>query len=197
MPEMECYVLMNIDTTRTLGYLSERLWEKEGIRLYEIEGPMDAYVYYSGTFDDVKKFGERIRKTKGVRAAETYLVRDSVRGKPTTLGPSALISGHAQPRFGSDDHPIDIMEVLIALSKYPHLIRISAILGGIDLLGELSGSLDGWHVARRALLNQLPSYITIETHRVISFDSSDRSDSGSLGHKDQAKLKGSDQRRTT
>ena len=158
---------------------------------------MDAYVYYSGTFDDVKKFGERIRKTKGVRAAETYLVRDSVRGKPTTLGPSALISGHAQPRFGSDDNPIDIMEVLIALSKYPHMIRISAILGGIDLLGELSGSLNGWHVARRALLKQLPTYITIETHRVISFDSSDQLDSDSLGHKDRAKLKGSDQRRTT
>ena len=89
------------------------------------------------------------------------------------------------------------MEVLIALSKYPHMIRISAILGGIDMLGELSGSLNGWHVARRALLKQLPTYITIETHRVISFDSSDQLDSGSLGHKDLAKLKGSDQRRTT
>lgn len=38
MAKMECYVLMNIDTTQSLGLLSAVIWQKEGIRMYEIEG---------------------------------------------------------------------------------------------------------------------------------------------------------------
>ena len=57
MAKMECYVLMNIDTTQSLGLLSAVIWQKEGIRMYEIEGPWDAFLHYSGTIDNMIKFG--------------------------------------------------------------------------------------------------------------------------------------------
>ncbi len=190
MAKMECYVLMNIDTTQSLGLLSAVIWQKEGIRMYEIEGPWDAFLHYSGTIDNMIKFGERIRRTNGVRAAETYLSSNSVAKNSIKADPSALISGYAQPRYGYDESPIDIRELLRVLSKYPQMRRISAIMGGIDLIGEINGSLNEWQVARRTLLKSLPSYVTLETHRVIKYDPSDQFDISSLGEKDRAKLVG-------
>ena len=190
MANMECYVLMNIDTTQSLGLLSAVIWQKEGLRLYEIEGPWDAFLHYSGTFDNVIKVGERIRRTNGVRAAETYLASNSVTINPTKSEPSALISGYAQPRYGHDESPIDIKELLRVLSKYPQMTSISAIMGGIDLIGEINGSLNEWQVARRTLLKSLPSYVTLETHRVIKYEPSDQFDVSTLGEKDRAKLVG-------
>lgn len=112
-----------------------------------------------------------MRSAKGVRVAETYIVRDTIPQRSGDDQPVALITGNAQPRYASSEEPVDIQVLLEALSNYKGMASISAVLGGIDLIGELKGNLGEWHVARRETLKGLPPYVTIETHRVISLDS--------------------------
>ena len=174
MEKFEAYVLLNITTTKRWGNLSETLWREEGVKVYEIEGPWDAFTYFTGSFDDIKKFGARIRRTKNVRTGEIYIVTNSIPVNHNYHEPLALITGYAQPRYGSNEPPINIQNLLEILSNYPHMNKISAVLGGIDLLGELNGAdLTEWHAARREILKRLPPYVTIETHRIIGFDGAD------------------------
>ncbi|MAH21834.1 MAG: hypothetical protein CMO12_03375 [Thaumarchaeota archaeon] len=175
---MESYVLMTIDTTDRLGYPSEILWEKEAIRVHEIEGSWDAFAYFAGSFEDIKKFGERVRRTKGVQAAETYVVTNSIPERQNYKEPLALITGSAQPRYRSNDQPIHIPSLLDRLSKFFGMSKVSAVLGGLDLIGEIcSVNLTEWHIARREIMKGLPSYVSIETHQVISLDYSEGSES--------------------
>ena len=166
--ELQSYVLMNLDVSGRFGQVPETLWEKEGARVYEIEGEWDAFAKFSGSLDEIKGFGERIISTGGVSVAETYIVVEAIPERPSFDDPAALVTGRAQPRYGSTAEPRDPRTLLEALSDYPGMSRISAVLGGVDLIGEVKGSLEEWHVARREILRELPPYVTIETHRVIS-----------------------------